>query len=274
MASIDEQLDDCNRLWVLDSGSVIDDMVCDPKLLVFDLATDSLVQRIDISRKLAKNADGDGLLVTAVVETMGDNCSETKVIGSTFMYSQTHRLASKMTFHPVQVYMADMRGNGMVIWDGQDTWRTESPYFEPDSNATEFSVDGIDFNFVRGLFSLSITHKEDNATDGLLYFRPLSSYDMFHTNLADLQLTKNNRSSIEYFRESTKLRSQSIAQAFSSRGILFFSGATEMSILCWNRHKPFVRENIVSIDFHENASTIIANLVFRHKNMTFKIDYR
>lgn len=143
--------------------------------------------------------------------------------------------------------MADLYGSGLVIWNGQDTWRLESPYFEPDENATEFSVHGVNFNYVRGIFGMSITRKEDDAPDRLLYFRPLSSYNMFHTELADLHLKKDNQSSIEYVQEPTRLPSQSLAQAFSSKGILFFSGTAEMSILCWNRRKPFIPENIVSM---------------------------
>lgn len=85
MLSTGEQLDECNRLWVLDTGKVGDDMVCDPKLLAFDLATNMLVQRIDIPPKLARNADGVGLLSYLVVDTIGPECGGTNVIIKIFV---------------------------------------------------------------------------------------------------------------------------------------------------------------------------------------------
>lgn len=51
--------DSCNRLWVLDSGvtTSIDDfqVVCPPKLLVFDLQTDTLARMITFPRQVDKN---------------------------------------------------------------------------------------------------------------------------------------------------------------------------------------------------------------------------
>lgn len=50
------RLDRCNRLWVIDSGVMtsIDDFrpVCPPKLLVFDLRTDTLVRQYTFPREV------------------------------------------------------------------------------------------------------------------------------------------------------------------------------------------------------------------------------
>lgn len=144
--------------------------------------------------------------------------------------------------------MADTYGYGLVIWNGTDFWRIESSYFDSDPNSDNYTVDGTEFHDARGLLGMAITPDASNKTDSLLYFRPLASYQMYHTNVSELHTNKDNQSSIEYVTEPTNLQSQSVVHVFSSRGILFFSGMTEMSILCWNRHKPFTPENIVSIE--------------------------
>lgn len=38
------QIDECQRLWVLDTGRVGDDQLCFPKLFVFNLKTDELIR--------------------------------------------------------------------------------------------------------------------------------------------------------------------------------------------------------------------------------------
>lgn len=39
------QIDECNRLWIMDAGKIGDTQYCPPQVLAFDLATDRLVYR-------------------------------------------------------------------------------------------------------------------------------------------------------------------------------------------------------------------------------------
>lgn len=51
------RIDRCNRLWVMDSGVITTletySPVCPPKILVFDLKTDSLVRTIILPREVS-----------------------------------------------------------------------------------------------------------------------------------------------------------------------------------------------------------------------------
>ena len=73
------QIDKCNRMWVLDNGKVGNDYACPAKLLVFNLYTDKLLFKIDIADNIAYGRNGEGLLVTPIVETYGDICQNTTV---------------------------------------------------------------------------------------------------------------------------------------------------------------------------------------------------
>lgn len=74
------QIDECDRLWVLDTGKINEEHVCPAQLLAFDLKSDHLIKRARIPHKIATNIiTKKGLLVTPVVETEGVYCSKTFV---------------------------------------------------------------------------------------------------------------------------------------------------------------------------------------------------
>lgn len=63
------KIDECKRLWVLDTGYIGDNSVCSPQLLVFDLNTDQLIQRYRIPKdQLTENH----LLVNLVRRKLND----------------------------------------------------------------------------------------------------------------------------------------------------------------------------------------------------------
>lgn len=74
------QIDECNRLWVLDTGFLEGQALnCEAQLLAFDLNTDRLLQRIKIPNDIARSKDGQTLLATPIVETEGPYCDNTTV---------------------------------------------------------------------------------------------------------------------------------------------------------------------------------------------------
>lgn len=72
-------MDDCNRLWVLDNGKIGEEQKCPPKILAFDLKTDKVVVQKEIPNKYAFNSNGNGLLVTPLVKTLGEQCEHITV---------------------------------------------------------------------------------------------------------------------------------------------------------------------------------------------------
>ncbi|XP_043289269.1 uncharacterized protein [Venturia canescens] len=214
----------CEHLWVLDTGNNGEDQVCPAQLLVFDLTSDRLVKKIIIPKEYSTNAEGEGLLVTPVVDIPYSVCG---------------------AINEAYVYMADTVGYGMVIWDGKRLCRLESPYFKPENPGLTFSVAGEDFELPDGLLGMAIERSQANYGERRLYFRPLASFSMSHIKITDLNRLKSYPSTGGFRTEPHKIRSQSAAQAFSRDGILFYSSSTDMALVCWNRKRPFNYDNNV-----------------------------
>ena len=49
-------IDECRRLWVVDSGKIGSFQHCPPKLLIFDLATDDLIKTYEFPKHLYTDA--------------------------------------------------------------------------------------------------------------------------------------------------------------------------------------------------------------------------
>lgn len=63
------QIDECNQLWVLDTGVVDKIRICPSQLLTFDLRNDRLIKRRIIPDNISTNfRTNQSLLVTPVIE--------------------------------------------------------------------------------------------------------------------------------------------------------------------------------------------------------------
>ncbi|KYN38588.1 Major royal jelly protein 5 [Trachymyrmex septentrionalis] len=114
----------CNYIFVLDSGTIITDQVCNPKLLIFDLENDTLVKTIYIPLDIAFNRTGSGLLA----ETL--------------------------------VFIADSGSYGLVVYDSSKKrmCRVESDYMKPTD--TSFSVADKNFTLEYDFYYTVMSGKE------------------------------------------------------------------------------------------------------------------
>lgn len=72
------QVDTCGRLWVLDSGKISitteeATQHCPPKLLIFDLETDQLIQMYVFRREFILQ---DGLYSNIIIDIRDGNCAD------------------------------------------------------------------------------------------------------------------------------------------------------------------------------------------------------
>lgn len=56
-------IDECQRMWVIDTGKIESSQLCPPQILIFDLKTDSLITRYKIP---SENYIEDSLLISQV----------------------------------------------------------------------------------------------------------------------------------------------------------------------------------------------------------------
>ncbi|KAM0734416.1 Major royal jelly protein 1 [Formica fusca] len=240
-------IDRCNRLWVLDSGTIGKEVVCPAQLLVFNLATNKLIKRVKIANNLSQNFKTKiGLLVTIVLETYGPRCSHTTV------------------------YMADITGYGLVIYDSDSDkiWRLESEIFLPDPTFANYTIGGESFQLQNGILGMA---KHPYAP--VLYFRPMSSRNIHSARTTDLKKSRYG-AKVHYYTIRDVFPSQATAMAISSNGVLFFGLPTELSVACWNTCKPFNKNNLVS---QSNLSKILSETdlyIYIHADPKLKYDSR
>jgi hypothetical protein len=60
-------IDECKQMWVLDSGKIGRNQVCQPQLLIFNLSNDKLVKRFRFPKDLYSDA---GLFITPVSSSL------------------------------------------------------------------------------------------------------------------------------------------------------------------------------------------------------------
>jgi len=138
--------------------------------------------------------------------------------------------------------MEDVSGYGLVIYDSntKKVWRLESERFLPNPAATNYTIKDENFQ-IQGILGMA---KHPNAP--VLYFRPMSSYDISSARTTELKNSQYGNK-VHYYTNRNVLPSQAAAMAVSSDGILFFGLPTELSVGCWNTCKPFNKNNLVSL---------------------------
>lgn len=206
-------IDKCDRLWILDTGYNGNDAVCPPQLLTFDLHTSKLLNRAKIPSNIATNlTTGNGLLVTPVVDTHGQRCEDTVV------------------------YIADVDGYGLIVYNGQSFRRLTSNAFLPDPKALTYTIEGQSFELADGVVGMAFS-----KTSSRLYFSPMSSYNFDFARSKELRNSQNGNVNYQVYNDI--LSTQASVKAVSDSGAVFFGLVNSTSIGCWNEQKPLVKSN-------------------------------
>ena len=146
----------------------------------------------------------------------------------------------------LQVYIADVLGDGLVVYNGTTFWRLDSIVYGPQESAAFAEIAGESFNLRDGVLGMALSPKISYDETRYLMFRPFASYDMVSATTWNLH-ESYNRHPVEYTVVSPALPSQAVAMAFSSHGTLFFGLTAKTSLACWNIGNPLNKENIVSL---------------------------
>lgn len=215
-------IDECNRLWVVDTGRSGREAMCPVKILIFDLATDQLIHKYVIPDDQVLY--GKAALVTPIVD-VGKTCLDT------------------------YLYVADVDQNGLLIYDLYRgySWRvnnTRGNAFGPDDDAMNITIAGEFFDLTDGTLGMSLS-PYGFYNERYLYFNSLASFLQKFTNTASLKQSQYNEPLV--YESNYKRASQAGVQATSRRGVIFFQLVQLTAIACWNIEKPFAPENIVII---------------------------
>ncbi|KAL0279776.1 UNVERIFIED_CONTAM: hypothetical protein PYX00_001261 [Menopon gallinae] len=224
------KIDECGRLWVIDSGvtEILEDANrdCPPKILVFDLDTDQLIMKYIFPQDVLEYGS---LLVTIAVDNRLKHCRDTFA------------------------YVADVTTYGLIVFNSRtrSSWRVSSNYFYPFPLYGTLNVAGQEFDLMDGVIGLALS-PINKYGDRTLYFHSLASVREAKVSANLLRNESNfedghNYVSKKFYITDEVRESQSVAQDMSKRGVLFFGLLSPVSVACWNSKLPYVPFNIVTI---------------------------
>jgi hypothetical protein len=219
-------IDECNRLWVIDSGIINAlsnlNQVCLPKVVAFDLTTNRKLWSYEFPADQVKQ---DSLHTNLLVDIRNGQCN------SAF------------------IYVSDVWRNGLLVIDMQaaNSWRTTNYLYNPNPHASDFTYKGLNFQWSDGIFGTSLGRIFD---DRVLYFHPMSSHNEFsvRTSVLRNRTAWENPFSVtatDFISIGTRgPRSQSSTSDIDLNEVQYFTLVQKEGIACWNTRKSYNRANI------------------------------
>ncbi|SPP89057.1 protein yellow [Drosophila guanche] len=233
-------IDACNRLWLIDSGivnaTININQICPPKIVAFDLGTDQMIVRYDLPKSQVKE---DSLHSNIIME-VGDRCEDAHAI------------------------VADVWRFGLVVYSlaKNKSWRVTNYNFSPNPVASDFKVYGLNFQWLDGVFGMSISY-DLKSKQRVLYFHPMASFKEFIVS-TDLLLTESlwenkSQDNAQYFFSigDRGYNGQSSTSGIARNGVMFYTQVHRDNIGCWDTAKPYTRSNLGILLDPTVSSTLI-----------------
>lgn len=160
------RVDECNRLWVMDTG--LADILGSPKqiappaLVIFDLNTNQLIKRYAFGDKEVK---GDTFFANVVSFVISFSVSS---ISIRFAHLSLVHLqivdVPKNDCENAFAYIPDLGGYAVVVYSFKDdkSWRVKHNYFHFDPLNGNYNVDGVNFQWTDGVFGMALGRQSEN----------------------------------------------------------------------------------------------------------------
>lgn len=221
-------IDECDRLWVLDTGRIGANQFCPPQLLIFNLENDQLFHRYKFPA--GQYRPGTSLFITPVLDVKDPppygRCTN------------------------VKAYIADVTGYGILVYDGQTnrSWRVQNKLVYADPTYGTFTVAGESFDLMDGIIGMALSPRQNERDDRTLYFHALASIgeNCVRTSVLNNATAweQNTDSFPRAFTEIGSRVSQSAAEAMDRNGNLYFGLMDPIAIACWDSSRPYTPENL------------------------------
>nr|XP_033340383.1 protein yellow-like isoform X1 [Megalopta genalis]XP_033340384.1 protein yellow-like isoform X1 [Megalopta genalis] len=234
------QVDECDRLWVLDSGkteiSTGGKQACPPAIFVFDLLTDTLIRKYTFPDDQVKQ---DSLYANIVVDIRDEEC-DTAV-----------------------AYAADVFRYGLLVYDflKDSSFRVQHHLFFPDPLASKYDIHGVKFQWTDGIFGIALS-PVDIHDDRTLFFHPMSSFREFAVSTSVFRDKRTADTSTDLFMPIGRPRAKDYGHSSGSvvdrNGVMFFNMVTRDSVWCWDTRKEYIPQNLGVIGT-SNLSLVFPN---------------
>nr|CAH7712509.1 unnamed protein product [Callosobruchus chinensis] len=233
--------DSCGRLWVMDTGiaDILEGskVLSKPKLLIFDLNTDTLIRSYQIPEDQVKK--DVSFFANIAVEENG--CEDT------------------------YAYLADLGHPGLVVYSFKKnrSWLVKHHYFHISPTAGEMTVAGITFQWADGIFGLALS-KPDESGYSTLYFHPMHSFHEFTVStklLRDEAMATDPKNFHEYkVLGSRGPKAQSGASFLHQKtNVLFYALVNLNAVACWRTTNPNYTMESQGRVFMSNETMVFPN---------------
>ncbi|KAF7994009.1 hypothetical protein HCN44_011278 [Aphidius gifuensis] len=208
------RIDECGRLWVLDTGRLGAQRICPPQLLIFNPKTDEILRRYRFPESQLTNSS---LLINLIVDIRDPQGQ------------------CKDTF----VYISDVQGFQIIVYDyaNHRSWNIRNNLFYPYPPFGTITINGLSFDLMDGIFTGALSPIKNG--DRILYFHSLASNVESYVSTSILRnyyLFKDNpNAAAREFKSFAKTRiAQAASEAMDKNGVLFYGLVPEVAIGCWN----------------------------------------
>jgi hypothetical protein len=166
----------------------------------------------------------------------------------------------------------DVWRNGLLVFDmaRRVSWRATNYLFNPDPFAMDYTYNGLNFQFIDGVFGGALSPLTNPNDDRVLFFHPMSSNNvsyltskiqfnlkififqefMVRTSILRNQTawtTKSAPAKAFQLIGSRGRRGQSTTADMTPSGIYFAAQVQLEGVSCWDIRKPFNRNNVALI---------------------------
>lgn len=212
-------VDICDRLWTIDTGSVVDfegngERIHSPRIRVFNLKNGSLITEYILK---PQNYVCDSSY-TNIIADVGDTCEKTFA------------------------YAVDPGSNALLVYslEHNESWRVKHPYFNPDPMQTEYRIGDLEFQWDDGIFGLALGERTSSGFRNV-YIHAMSS--LLELSIST-QVLQNKTANSRYNRDVLRVlgsRAPTFQAASSTydeqTGVLFYTLVNKNAIGCWNSKK-------------------------------------
>ncbi|CAD7090714.1 unnamed protein product [Hermetia illucens] len=234
-------IDECERLWIIDTGRIGDVQSCIPQLLAFDLRNDTLIHRYRFPQ--SQYGTGVSLFATPIVDVR----------------------SSSQGCRKTMVYIADIDYHGLVVYDYEEntSWRIENKLMYPNPDWGTFTIAGQSFDLMDGLVGLALT-PQSSGRERYLYFHAMAGEveNRVLLSLVDNRTIwiKSSNARPRNFVTIGGRGTQSAVMAIDSRENMFFGLMQDIAVASWNINTPYKRSNFKIVAQNSETLQFISGL--------------
>ena len=224
------EIDPMGRMWVIDTGRVATmtkkpKNLCPAKLVILDLNTGGTVLKSYIFP--TEVADYKSNFLNDIVLDHE---------GGGFAY----------------ITDTDKKAPGLIVYSlaTNSSWKVRHPTMWAEDEAKEMNVNGVKMNSNTNIDGIALS--PSSSYDRMVYYTPLSSFNLYSISTAVLKTGLNNVN--DFVRKIGRKGSQTDGMVMTSTGTLFFGLLANNSVAYWNTPQIFEQSNgqnsVPKIDDH------------------------